>query len=135
MGSREEYDLTERFLGLDGTDQASAGYWTGKQNTKIAVVKHGKEGSTAYTCEKSYSIKPFPVQAMKSFGGGDGYAASFLYGVLEGMDIMDALEMGSAEAAMLVASHGCSADMPDVEQVKAFIRKERDEYGDMVARE
>lgn len=47
---------------------------------------------------------------------------------------MDALEMGSAEAAMLVASHGCSADMPDVEQVKSFIRKEKKEYRDMVAR-
>ncbi|PNV58945.1 5-dehydro-2-deoxygluconokinase [Clostridium sp. chh4-2] len=135
MGSREEYDLTERFLRLDGTDQTSADYWTHKQNAKIVVIKHGKEGSTAYTRDgKHYSIKPFPVKALKSFGGGDGYAASFLYGVLEGMDMMDALEMGSAEAAMLVASHGCSADMPNVEQVKEFIKKEKEEYGEMVGR-
>ena len=31
LGSREEYDLTERFLGLDGTDQASAAYWCAGQ--------------------------------------------------------------------------------------------------------
>lgn len=132
MGSREEYDLTECFLGLDGTDQSSAAYWTARE-AKIVVIKHGKKGSAAYTCNgKNYSIKPFPVKSLKSFGGGDGYAASFLYGVLEGMDIMDALEMGSAQAAMLVASHGCSDDMPNVEQVKEFIREEKKKFGEIV---
>lgn len=75
-----------------------------------------------------------PVNALKSFGGGDGYAASFLNGVLQGWDIMDCLEMGSAEAAMLVASHGCSADMPSEEAVRQFIKKEKEEYGEMIAR-
>ena len=46
----------------------------------------------------------------------------------------DALELGSASAAMLVASHACSQDMPSVEAVKEFIKKEKEEYGEMVAR-
>ena len=71
---------------------------------------------------------------MKSFGGGDGYAAGFLNGVLNGWDIIDCLEMGSAEAAMLVASHGCSDFMPHEQEVKDFIKKEKSQYGDMVAR-
>lgn len=75
-----------------------------------------------------------PVKALKSFGGGDGYAASFLNGVLQGWDIMDCLEMVSAEAAMLVASHGCSADMPSKEAVRQFIKKEKEGYGEMIAR-
>ena len=56
--------------------------------------------------------RQFPVKALKGFGGGDGYAAAFLYGLLEGKELLDCLEMGSAEAAMLVASHACSADIP-----------------------
>ena len=134
LGSREEFDLTEKFIGLDGTDKASAEYWHGK-NAKIVIIKHGKEGSTAYTNDgKSYTIKPFPVKLLKSFGGGDGYASAFLYGILEGWDMWDALEFGSASAAMLVASHACSQDMPTVEAVKEFIKKEKEEYGEMVAR-
>ncbi len=86
MGSREEFDLTEKFLGLDGTDEASAKYWLG-QRAKIVVIKHGRQGSAAYTSDgKSYSIKPFPVKAVKSFGGGDGYGSSFINGLLEGWD-------------------------------------------------
>lgn len=36
------------------------------------------KGSTAYTADQQqFSIKPFPVEARKGFGGGDGYAAGF----------------------------------------------------------
>ncbi len=134
LGSREEFDLTEKFIGLDGTDKASAQYWHSK-NAKIVIIKHGKKGSTAYTNDgNTYTIKPFPVKLLKSFGGGDGYASAFLYGILEGLDMWDALELGSASAAMLVASHACSQDMPTVEAVREFIKKEKEEYGEMVAR-
>lgn len=134
LGSREEYDLTERFLGLDGTDAASAKYWCGAQ-ASIVVIKHGKEGSTAYTKDgNSYSIRPFPVEALKGFGGGDGYASSFLFGILNGYEMMDCLELGSASASMLVASHGCSPDMPTEKELGAFIKKEKEQYGEMVAR-
>lgn len=134
LGSREEYDLTEKFIKVGMTDKETAAYWH-SQNAKIVIIKHGKEGSTAYTNDgESYSIKPFPVKLLKSFGGGDGYASAFLYGVFEGWEIIDALEFGSASAAMLVASHACSQDMPSVDAVMEFIKKEKEEYGEMIAR-
>ena len=50
MGSREEYDLTESIYMADATDEQTAAYWTGK-GAKIVIIKHGKEGSTAHTCD------------------------------------------------------------------------------------
>ena len=47
----------------------------------------------------------------------------------------DCLELGSASASMLVASHGCSADMPTLDSLGAFIQKEKAQYGEMIARE
>lgn len=134
IGSREEYDLAEGLLGLDGTDKSSAAYWQSK-GAKIVIVTHGKLGSTAYTNDgQDFSIKPFPVKLLKSFGGGDGYTSAFLYSLFEGKEIIDCLEFGSASAAMLVASHACSQDMPTVKQVEEFIAAEKAEYGEMVAR-
>ena len=99
------------------------------------MIKHGMKGSSAYTCDgQKYSIKPFPVSARKGFGGGDGYAAAFLYGLFCGWDIMDCLEFGSAEASMLVRSNNCSDDLPGVEEVRAFIEEEKKQFGEMVAR-
>jgi len=133
LGSREEYDLTEALIGLDGTDATSAAFWQTKQ-AKIVVIKHGKQGSTAWVGTETFSIKPFPVQALKSFGGGDGYASAFLYGLFEGWDLMDCLELGSASASMLVSAHGCSCFMPTLSEVQAFIKQSKAEHGEMVAR-
>ena len=134
LGSREEYDLTESLIEQGRDDRETANYWH-TQGAKIVVIKHGKKGSTAYTDDnKSYNIKPFPVKALKSFGGGDGYASAFLFGLFQGWEMIDCLEFGSASAALLVASHGCSEDMPTEEKVKEFIAKSKAEHGEMIAR-
>lgn len=135
MGSREEYSLMEALIDPGNTDDVkTANRWLSSGNA-IVVIKHGKQGSTAYTNDgRSYRIKPFPVKLLKSFGGGDAYASAFIYGLLEGWDIIDALEFGSASASLLVASHSCSEAMPTADMVKEFILKSKAEYGDMVAR-
>lgn len=134
LGSREEFDLTEQMIEHGRTDEQTAAYFH-SIGSKIVVIKHGKDGSTAYTDDgNDYSIKPFPVKLLKSFGGGDGYASAFLYGLFEGLEIIDCLELGSASAAMLVASHACSEDMPSVEAVKEFMADAKNKYGEMIAR-
>lgn len=133
LGSREEFDLTERILGIPPVDEESAGYWHG-QGCKIVVIKHGKEGSTAYACDgKHYAVKPFPTNALKGFGGGDGYASSFLRALIDGCSVPKALEYGSASASMLISAHSCSAAMPTLEEVEQFIKEEKEKYGEMVA--
>ncbi len=134
MGSREEYDLTQAIFAPNMNDEETAKYWFGKK-AKIVIIKHGKEGSTAHTCDGGkYNIKPFPVKAFKSFGGGDGYGSAFMYGMFEGKDIMDCLELGSASASMLVSAHGCSEFMPTADELEKFISDEKKQYGDMIAR-
>ena len=134
LGSREEYDLTEAITGVCKSDEESAKLWQ-SYGAKIVIIKHGKDGSTAYTNDgKSYSIKPFPVKAMKGFGGGDGYASAFIRCLLEGWEMIDALEFGTASASMLISAHSCSAAMPSVEAIEEFIKEEKALYGEMVAR-
>ncbi|MBQ7151162.1 MAG: 5-dehydro-2-deoxygluconokinase [Synergistaceae bacterium] len=134
LGSREEFDLTEKFIKVGMNDLESSAYWF-KQGAKVVVIKHGMEGSTAYTSDgQKFSIKPFPVKARKGFGGGDGYSSAFLFGIFQGWDMADCLEFGSAEASMMVRSNNCSDDLPTTEEVREFIRKEKEEYGEMVAK-
>lgn len=132
MGSREEFDLMEALIEPGRDDLQSAAYWH-SQNAKIVIIKHGKKGSTAYTCDgKQYTVRPFPVDALKSFGGGDGYGAGFLYGLYSGWDMFDCLEFGCAQASMMVAAHSCSEEMPRAEEIHAFIRASKEKYGENV---
>ena len=116
------------------TDEESAALWQ-NYNAKIVVIKHGMQGSTAYTSDgQKFSIKPFPVQARKGFGGGDGYGSGFLYGLYQGWAIIDCLEFGSAEASMMVRANNCSDALPGPDEVRAFIKEEKEQYGEMIAR-
>lgn len=134
MGSREEFDLTEKLICPGMTDEESAAYWQG-YNAKIVVIKHGMQGSTAYACDgQNFSVKPFPVTARKGFGGGDGYGSGFLYGLYSGWEIIDCLEFGSAEASMMVRANNCTDALPTTEEVRNFIKEEKEQYGEMVAR-
>ena len=121
MGSREEFDLMERLLSLDGTDEASAEYWLSR-SPRLIVIKHGKKGSNAWTASEKWRVNPFPVAALKGF----------LHSLMAGKSLPEALERGSASAAMLVASHACSRDMPTEEDLEKFIREEKAQYGEMV---
>ena len=132
MGSREEFDLMERLIEPGRTDLQTAQYWH-RRSAKIVIIKHGKKGSTAYTCDgKHYTVRPFPVEALKSFGGGDGYGAGFLYGLYSGWDMYDSLEFGCAQASMMVAAHSCSEEMPMADEIHAFIKASKEKYGETV---
>lgn len=132
LGSREEYELTQELIQEGLTDEETAALW---EKAKIVVIKHGKKGSIAYTKDGGkYNIKPFPVEALKSFGGGDGYASAFIYGILNGCEVDQALELGSASASMLVSSHGCSADMPKIEEIQEFIKLKKEQFGEQVTK-
>lgn len=134
MGSREEFDLTEKLVQPGMTDEESSALWQGYR-AKIVVIKHGMKGSTAYACDgQKFAIKPFPVEARKGFGGGDGYGSGFLYGLYQGWEIIDCLEFGSAEASMMVKSNNCSDALPGPDEVHAFIKEEKEKFGEMIAR-
>lgn len=123
IGSREEYDLTESLIRPGMDDRRSAEYWQSRK-AKIVVIKHGKDGSTAYTSGGgNFSMKPFPTTYIKGFGGGDGYASAFLSGLLDGKSIEQCLEMGNASASMLIGSHGCAPFMPTLPELSAFIEQ------------
>lgn len=136
LGSREEITLIEALVDKDNSDDLKSAERLFGYGNSIVVIKHGKEGSKCYTSDgKTYTIKPFPVKLLKSFGGGDGYASSFLYSLLEGKSIPEALEFATASASMLVSAHSCSEAMPTVEEVTEFIKLKKMEFGDNVVLE
>mgnify|MGYP001238897275 CR=1 FL=1 len=132
IGTRDEFDLMERFeANPERDDQVTAEKWFDYQ-AKIVVVKHGQDGSVAYTNKgERFEGTIFPAKVLKTFGAGDSYAAGFIYGLLQGWEIPRAMEFGAAAASIVVSSHSSSEAMPTVEQVKEYIEKCRN--GEMEA--
>jgi 5-dehydro-2-deoxygluconokinase len=123
MGTREEFDCMEAITGDGGDDLATAARWFASR-AKVVVIKHGKEGSFAYTREgERYQGKAFPAKIVKTFGAGDSYAGAFIYGLAQGWDIPRCLKYASAAASIVISSHSCSDAMPTAGEIEKFIQK------------
>ncbi|GGD86138.1 5-dehydro-2-deoxygluconokinase [Paenibacillus nasutitermitis] len=124
IGTREEFDMMERFEpNPERSDLFTAAKWF-NYSTGIVIIKHGKEGSIAYTRDGAeHRAKSYPAKVVKTFGAGDSYAAGFLYGILSGWSIERSMEYGSAAACIVISSHSCSDAMPTAEQVDTYIER------------
>ncbi|MFB5265640.1 5-dehydro-2-deoxygluconokinase [Paenibacillus enshidis] len=124
LGTREEFDMMETFdHNPEHSDQLTAQKWF-DFTAKIVVIKHGKQGSIAYTREGlSHRAASYPAQVVKTFGAGDSYAAGFLYGLMQGWSIERSMGYGSAAACIVISSHSCSDAMPTVDQVHDYIER------------
>ncbi|MCD9023576.1 5-dehydro-2-deoxygluconokinase [Cohnella silvisoli] len=122
LGTREEFDMMEAFEhNPDHNDDVTAARWF-DYSAKIVVIKHGKEGSIAYTDDgASHKAKSFPAKVVKTFGAGDSYASGFLYGIMQGWTLEKSMEFGSASASIVISSHSCSDAMPTINQVLDYI--------------
>lgn len=119
IGTRDEFDVMEN---RKGENEATVQYLF-RHKPKLIVIKHGVEGSYAYTkAGEVYRGRAYKSKVLKTFGAGDSYAAAFLYALLSGKDIETALQYGSASAAIVVSRHSSSEAMPSVEEIEALIR-------------
>ncbi|BBH23763.1 5-dehydro-2-deoxygluconokinase [Paenibacillus baekrokdamisoli] len=122
LGTREEFDMMEVFdHNPEHNDSITAAKWF-DYAAKIVIIKHGKDGSIAYTGDgASHRAKSFPAKVIKTFGAGDSYAAGFLYGIMQGWTLEKSMEFGSASACIVISSHSCSDAMPTTNQVHEYI--------------
>lgn len=121
IGTRDEFDMMECFESHKGDDDATAGRWFG-YHAKIVVIKHGKDGSTAYTSDgNKHKGTIFPAKVVKTFGAGDSYASAFIYGLMQRWEVSRCMEFGSASASIVISRHSCSDAMPNTDQIDQYI--------------
>ncbi|MGX4687493.1 5-dehydro-2-deoxygluconokinase [Vagococcus sp. JNUCC 83] len=122
IGTRDEFNMLENVT--EGNNDKTVAYLF-QHAPELIVIKHGVEGSYAYTKEgETFRGKAYKSNVLKTFGAGDSYAAAFLYALSKGKTIQEALQYGSASAAIVVSKHSSSEAMPTVEQIEALMEEQ-----------
>lgn len=118
IGTREEFNMMEKLLNIkEADDHFTASRWF-TYRTKMVVIKHGGAGSIAYTKDgRSHRSGIYQTNVLKTFGAGDSYASAFIYGLMKGKDVSEAMKMGSASASIVISRHSCSEAMPTIEEL------------------
>jgi 2-dehydro-3-deoxygluconokinase len=78
-------------------------------------------GAVAWVDGKTYQSPTCQLDVIDRVGGGDGFAAGFIYGLLSGESPQEAVNLGWAHGALLTTFPG-DTTMATVEQVRAFAK-------------
>ena len=73
-----------------------------KFGPKVVVGTFGVEGSLAFDGKQFYTFGVFPAVVENTVGAGDSFIAGFMYAILQGHGIEQALETGARVAAKVV---------------------------------
>jgi sugar/nucleoside kinase (ribokinase family) len=114
-------NIAEKYVDIIFANEEEAKAFTGKNPTdalveiakisKIAIVKTGKKGSLIKSGELVYEISPVSANAIDTTGAGDLYAAGFIYGLISGLPLGKAGQIGSILASTVIGNVG--AKIPD----------------------
>jgi 2-dehydro-3-deoxygluconokinase len=77
--------------------------------------------AVAWINGKTFQAPTCELDVLDRVGGGDGYAAGFIYGLLTGEPEEEAVKLGWAHGALLTTFPG-DTTMATVEQVRAFAK-------------
>lgn len=95
-----------------------------KNGAKTVVTKCGGSGAFVTSGEKEFMSPGFDVdKVIDTVGAGDGFAAGTINGLMEGLSIEEAVQMGNAVGAIQVTSRGDNEGLPTTEELNTFIKK------------
>ncbi|SKC84556.1 5-dehydro-2-deoxygluconokinase [Maledivibacter halophilus] len=121
IGTRDEFNILENTENGDDLDTVNNLF---KYKPELIVIKHGVKGSNAFDKKgNKYSANAYRVKVLKTFGAGDSFASAFLYALDKGVN--EALNYGSASAAIVVSQHSSSDAMPTVEKIEELINSNK----------
>lgn len=92
------------------------------KGVKLVVIKLGPEGAYFRTADDEQVIPGFYVEkVVDTVGAGDGFAVGVISGLLDGLQIEDAVVRGNAIGAQAVMSPGDSDGLPTRDVLESFI--------------
>ena len=99
-----------------------------QNGASIVVLKLGKEGAVFLKEGKSERVLGFRVERVADpIGAGDGFAAGFLSGLLDDLDLTHAVERANAVGALVTMVSGDVEGLPDKKEIESFIYQKDDD--------
>lgn len=88
---------------------------------ELAVVKQGAAGALAATHENVIEQPAFPIRPVNGLGAGDAFGGLLVKGAVAGWTIDETLRHAAAAGALVASRRACSAAMPTLAEVAAFL--------------
>ena len=92
------------------------------RGVNIAIVKMGELGCLVSTGKEAFAVSAYKVEAVDTTAAGDTFNAGVAAALAEGRSLREAVELGSAAAAISVTRAGAQASAPTREEAERLMR-------------
>lgn len=117
-----ENEVSDLFK-LDRYNEESVIKGFDKLKTKCLIVTLGDKGSLYYDHQNIKHYSPYKVEVVDTVGAGDAYNGGLTFGLANGIDMEDAIKLGTICASIAITRKGALKAQPDMEEVKEFYNK------------
>ncbi|MBV8802659.1 MAG: adenosine kinase [Gammaproteobacteria bacterium] len=97
-----------------------------KQYAKSFVITQGDKGALLYDGNQFYHVPALPVKVVDTVGAGDTFAGTFLYGITQGYDYVQAGRLANLAASKVVAKFGPRLSNAQIDEVKKSVETVRE---------
>lgn len=126
------HDLVKHYVDIVFANEDEAKSFTGKKPeiavndlaniVDIAVVKTGKRGSLVKQNSSLHKINIIPAKAIDTTGAGDLYAAGFLYGLTQNIDLKKCGDIGSVLSGKVIEVIGAKMNEERWSIIKSLVK-------------
>lgn len=107
---------------LKETDPMKQGETFLNLGPSTVIVKVGEKGAYYFTSEERGLVPGLPVKhVVDPVGAGDGFAAGFISGLLDGLGVSESVARANAVGALVTMVHGDADGLPDREELTRFL--------------
>ncbi len=93
----------------------------------FVIITDGSKGAYAYDGDKFYYAPIYPTKRISSLGAGDAFASTVCASIIQGKNILHALECASINSGHVVTCYNAQDGLQEEEKLEK-IRKENPEY-------
>ncbi|SDL03839.1 ribokinase [Natronincola ferrireducens] len=96
-----------------------------KMGVKRVIVTLGDKGVMLVEKDEEQVIKGYKVKAVDTTAAGDSFTGALAVSLAEGKDLKEAILFANAVAALSVTREGAQTSLPNLEEVKTFIKERK----------
>ena len=91
---------------------------------QIMILKRGADGASLYAGGAQLNSGIYQLKPLKPYGSGDAFLGNLLVRYMNTGDWLQAIDAGSAAAALVVSQRGCASAMPTSDQTKSLQQRQ-----------
>ena len=110
IGNEEEFKILQQDIKIQ-VEQCAA-------HNQLMILKRGEKGCSLFSGQARLDTGIYTLPALKPYGSGDAFLGNVVMNYMSSGDWQQAIEAGSAAAALVVSQQGCVSAMPNLQEIK-----------------